>query len=164
MIIDETLALYLKAKYVVTVESHPNGCVISYPQNYFIKPNLPSHKDKYIFIDDKLIWSNSLDDEEKERKVFGYDNRFLVMTDLLLKIERLGISKKLILFFDGLKPKNGLFSILPEPKGELLTKENVIQKNYIDIYERFYYPKDAENAGILEGYNNITNLIAKGEL
>jgi len=161
---DDLLFLHYKSKYLIAVEKHDNGCLVNYPANYFIEPNIPSFKEKYTFIDNSLILESSLDRKEKEIKVYGYDNRFMVITDILLKAYKLRISKSLIIFFDGLHKRKGLLSLLPAPEGELLEKELLIKEHYSDIYDRIYFPADAEKAGILEGFNNITNLIVKGEL
>jgi hypothetical protein len=162
---DEVLLLHAKAKYIIFVEKQENGCRITYPANYFYKPELLCHSNNYTFIDNKLIVSSSLDkDKENEIEVYGYDNRLLVMADLLLKAKRLGISTHLITYFEGLERRKGLLSILPPPPGDLLRKENIIKQNWSEIYDLTYYPKDAEKEGILEGFKNITNLIVKGEL
>jgi hypothetical protein len=161
---DELLYLHLKAKYIVVINKEKNGCSITYPANVLIQPNIELHTDTFTFIDNKLIVGSSLDkDKEKEVEIFGYDNRFLVMTSLAIKIDRYKINKNLVVAFDGLKKKRGLLSILPEPKGELKIKEDFIKNNYSQILERLFYPPDAEKAGILDGFNNITNLIIKGE-
>jgi hypothetical protein len=155
--------LHTKAAYVILIEKHDNGCIVKYPPNYLIEPSVPANTEKYSFIDNQLILESSLNGE-KEVEIYGYDNRIIVMTDIILKANKLKISKQLIRYFDGLKEKRGLFSVLPEPKGEFLEKENKLKDNYSNIYSKLYFPADAEKEGILEGFNNIQNLIVKGEL
>lgn len=159
---EELTYLHIKSKYLILVEKQPNGCKITYPANYLVQPEIPSIEEKYSFIDDKLIFES--EGREVEIKTFGYDNRFLVLIDLVLKAEKRKISNQLIMFFDGLKHKKGILSILPPPNKEFLEKENIIQENCKEIIDRLYIPADAEKAGILEGFNNIHNLVVKGGL
>lgn len=159
---EEVLFLHCKAKYVTIVTKTDNGCMITYPPNYFLQPALPSSIDIYSFIDNKLIIS-SIDGKEKEIEIYGYENRFLVMTDMVMKIKKLGMSTQLVLYYDGLKKKKGLLSILPELSKDFSEKENIIKENYLQILECTYFPEDAKKEGILEGFNNINSLIVKGE-
>lgn len=160
----ELLFFHLKSNYVITVKKTKLGCDIVYPDNYFIQPNLESHTDTYSFIDGRIEFTSSIG-SNKELEVHGYDNRLVVLTDLSIKAARLGISTKLILYFDGLKRKNNIFHILPPPESkELAEKEFVMIDRYPDIRNLLLYPKDAEDLNIVDGYNNITNLIVSGGL
>lgn len=159
---EELTYLHIRSKYLILVEKQPNGCKITYPPNYLTKPEVPSIEERYTFIDDKLIFES--EGKEIEVQTYGYDNRFLVLIDLILKAQKRKISNELIMFFDGLKPRKGLLSILPAPNKDLLEKEDIIKENYKEMLDRLYYPPDAEKAGISEGFNNIHNLIVKGGL
>lgn len=156
---DEVIILHIQNKYCVVVSKIKNGCLANYPENKLLIPASEEYACTYqTDTKDKMLFLTSRG-ERKDINIIGYEFRFIVLTDIIQKAVNLKISRKLILPFDGLTRKPGIFSLLPKPKGDMKKKEDIIYANYQGILDGSYTSVDADKDGIVEGFSMILSIV-----
>ena len=163
--VEELVNFCVQQKYFVVVQKDDGGVTVSYPKNCIVSPTFDARVDVYRNLSRKIEYANS-DGYTNTIKTAGYDNRVLILTDIVIKVKQRGISAKLILPFDGLVPKKGIVGLMSPPKQKVLSeKEQALLKKYQDIINvkaNNYSLDDAIKDNIAEGFNSLRFLLEVG--
>lgn len=154
---NEIIQLHIKNKYYIDVHKQDNGCIVKTPANIFTEPQFNAETTVY------KIENNILSVNNYDYVVPNYCIRTLILVDILLKLTKLEIPLKLLLFFDGLQQKNSLLELISVPgDAEDKRKDILMFHNLSAIMLSEFDIDDARKLDIEQGYSLILQICEKG--
>lgn len=156
---NELIQLHIKNKFYIDVKRWNSGCIVSTPALVFSQPQYVAEITKYQIEPGILVINGD------DLIVPNYAARITIFADIIMKITKLGISKDLLLFFDGVERKQGITDVIPAPSNlEDREKDRYMFQNASAMMLGDYDRIDAEKNNVAEGFNLIYEIFSKGGL